>query len=124
MEECSQSFGRAMIQEGTRVRVKPDAWAREWPRRDYPISPIQIVVNIGSHPPFEGLYMLSWPLHWWNEEDLEIVPWGPRDKVLEIFEQMSVEERRKWFNAIKERWCIHCGKDFHGPLCGRIGDST
>ncbi|MGW8179711.1 MAG: hypothetical protein ACWGQW_13280 [bacterium] len=33
--------------------------------------------------------------------------------VLPEFEEMSEEERLKFLNAIREKYCIHCGR-FHG----------
>ena len=61
-----------MIPIGTRVRIRREAWERVYPHKPWITSAFTIYV-IGTHSPFEGMYQLSWPLHWWKEEDLEVV---------------------------------------------------
>ena len=59
-----------MIPEGTRIRIKDEAWARELPTTPYPKCPEQMVTAIDP----QGRYMLSFPVYWWQEEDLEVIP--------------------------------------------------
>jgi hypothetical protein len=61
-----------MIPEGTKVTIKPEAWEREFQNRSYSYYPVQAVYEIGTTPPHEGMYMLTYPYYWWYEDDLEL----------------------------------------------------
>lgn len=61
---------------GDRVTIRQSAWdeARRKQGLDVWRNPgVQVVSEIGTHPPFDGMIMLSFPLWWWKPEDLEKV---------------------------------------------------
>jgi hypothetical protein len=55
-----------------RVRIKQASWDAYAKANGAGQNPgTQTVVEVGTHPPFEGLYQLTFPLHWWGRDDLE-----------------------------------------------------
>jgi hypothetical protein len=57
-----------MLVIGQVVRIKQDAWIRDFPAHKEPFVPTQVVKYIK-----DNRVMLSFPLHWWFEDDLEIL---------------------------------------------------
>jgi hypothetical protein len=62
-----------MFYVGMKVKIKPEAWKRDFPNEPYPFQGIQIITDMPDHPPFDDAFMLSFPLHWWKEDDLEMI---------------------------------------------------
>jgi len=57
-----------MLVVGQIVRIKISAWERDFPAHKEPFVPTQVVKHIKNNKA-----MLSYPLHWWFEEDLEVL---------------------------------------------------
>lgn len=64
-----------IMQEGTKVRIKPEAWVKFCDRtKTYRPNPgVQTVFRMPANPPFDDRVMLDFPLYWWEESDLELV---------------------------------------------------
>jgi hypothetical protein len=62
-----------MFYVGMKVNIKPEAWKRFCIENNYsedlPISP-QYITDMPDHSPYHDKFMLSFPLYWWNEDDL------------------------------------------------------
>lgn len=63
------------LNPGDRATIKQSAWdAAKKQGLDVFRNPgVQKVVEVGSHPPYDGMVMLSFPAWWWKPEDLEKV---------------------------------------------------
>lgn len=60
---------------GIRVTIRHEAWsaARQNGLDVFHNPGVQVVTEIGSNHPFDGMVMLSFPMWWWKPEDLEKV---------------------------------------------------
>ena len=55
---------------GAKVKVKRRAWMRHFPDLPYP-GP-QRITEMPTHKPFDDKVMLTFPMHWWDETDIEL----------------------------------------------------
>ncbi len=58
---------------GMKVNIKPESWKKFCIENnyaeDFPICS-QFITDMPDHSPYHDKFMLSFPLHWWNEDDL------------------------------------------------------
>lgn len=54
---------------GAKVKVKRRAWRKHFP--DLPHPGIQRITEMPAHKPFDDKVMLTYPMHWWEEGDLD-----------------------------------------------------
>jgi hypothetical protein len=57
-----------MLAVGQIVRIKQDAWIRDFPFHKEPFVAVQPIKFIK-----DNRVMLAFPLHWWDEDDLEVL---------------------------------------------------
>lgn len=59
---------------GSKVKIKQSAWENFSKRYNLPFCTplIQTIISMPRHPPYHNKIMLSYPLMWWDEDDIEL----------------------------------------------------